>query len=82
MFKFINKFFYGSIPGMILIYFAATYAITNIIFVPGLSLYRMNNKHRSLDAAIAIEKAYQKKLEEEEDDEDDEDDEEEEEDED
>mmetsp|Transcript_63682 Transcript_63682/g.88514 ORF Transcript_63682/g.88514 Transcript_63682/m.88514 type:complete len:121 (-) Transcript_63682:194-556(-) len=40
--------------------FANVFVIYHVCFVPLLTLYRANNQHRTLDYAIAQEKAYKK----------------------
>ncbi len=71
-YKFIYRNFYGSLSGQLFLYFVFAYGITQVVWQPYLYLFKRNNDHRQMSAAIEKENAYWKKLEEEEEDEDDE----------
>ncbi len=49
-----------------LFFFFVVFGITSVFFYPSLWAYQSNNRHRTLDVAIAREKEYQKKKAEEE----------------
>lgn len=44
-----------------LFFFFVVFGITSVFFYPSLWAYQSNNRHRTLDVAIAREKEYQKK---------------------
>ena len=74
----IDKVFMSTPAGWNILLFLMTYGLTALFFVPAVTLYRQNNAHRTLDVAIARERAYMAKKAAEEEDEDEDDDEEEE----
>ena len=72
-YRMIDKTFMSTPVGWNVLLFGMTYALTALFFYPTIAAYRMNNKHRGLDAAIERERVYmaKKALEEEEDEDDD-----------
>lgn len=83
IYKFINRFFYGSLAGQTLLMFIVSSGFTLIFWRPVLYVYQSTNSHRQLSVALKKEKEYirqQELLEEAEEDEDDDEDDEEEED--
>ena len=42
-------------------FFLIVFGLTSVFFYPALWIYQSNNRHRTLDAALAKENAYKKK---------------------
>ncbi len=58
MYKLINRVFYSTLVGQVLLHFIVSSGIIMIFWQPVLSVYQSNNAHRQLDYALKKEKEY------------------------
>lgn len=61
LYRFVYRFFCKPTLGRVVLCWAFAYGLTSVLLYPGLYLYRLNNQHRTLEAALRVENAYKKR---------------------